>query len=159
MLWLKKERPKIVASLGADGNKVAEVAKIAGAKWNKLTAKAKKPFEDEAKKLKAKYLAEKEAFEKAGGVMPVPKSRSEKTKRANKDPNLPKRPLSSYMLWLADTRQSIADSLPEGSKVTQVMVEAGKKWKKLTKKAKGPYEKKAAELKEAYQAEMAALTG
>merc|ERR1711862_679554 len=56
------------------------------------------------------------------------------------DPGAPKRPGSAYTLWLSDRRQDIVKSLPATAKPTDVMKEAGKKWKSISAQVKGKYE-------------------
>lgn len=46
----------------------------------------------------------------------------------------PKRPLSAYMLWLNDTRESIKAETP-GIKVTEVAKRGGELWRGLTDKS------------------------
>ena len=51
-------------------------------------------------------------------------------KKAKKDPNAPKKPLSGYMLWLQDNREGIKRKNP-GISVTEVSKKAGVMWKAL----------------------------
>merc|ERR1712176_752583 len=76
-------------------------------------------------------------------------------KRARKaaNANKPKRPASSYWLWLNDNRATITAEVG-GKDVAKVAKVAGERWKALPEKAKTPYEKKAEELRAAYQKEM-----
>jgi len=60
----------------------------------------------------------------------------------------PKRPLSAYMLWLNDNRESIKRENP-GIKVTEVAKRGGELWRGLKDKSK--WEQKAVEVKEEYQ--------
>ena len=137
--WLSDNRASIVKKVG--GNSVAEVGKEAGAQWNKLSAAKKKPYDDAAKKAMAKYKKDVEAFKAAGGVMPVKAKRgSGLSTKKKRDPNMPKRPASSYMLFLNDSRATIVKKLPKGHKATDVMVEAGKQWKALAAAKKKKYE-------------------
>nr|XP_043069058.1 high mobility group protein D-like [Drosophila bipectinata] len=59
----------------------------------------------------------------------------------------PKRPLSSYMLWLSSIRESIKEDNP-GIKVTEVTRKAGELWRSMTDKSE--WEAKAAKAKEDY---------
>jgi len=59
----------------------------------------------------------------------------------------PKRPLSAYMLWLNETRESIKRETP-GIKVTEIAKRGGELWRGL--KDKSEWEKKAVEAKERY---------
>ncbi|CAL1159570.1 unnamed protein product [Cladocopium goreaui] len=154
MSWLNDNRESIVEKLGT--NSVTLVAKEAGQQWKKLSAAKKKPYEAAWVKAKAKYAKDLEDFKAAGGVILKPEKRTSRTRstRAKRDPNMPKRPLSSYMLWLQDNRASIVKSMPAGHKVTDVMREAGAQWSKLTAAKKKKYEKAAADAKAKYLEEM-----
>ncbi|XP_022223019.1 high mobility group protein Z [Drosophila obscura] len=59
----------------------------------------------------------------------------------------PKRPLSAYMLWLNETRESIKKENP-GSKVTDIAKRGGELWRGL--KDKTEWEQKAIKMKEEY---------
>merc|ERR1711920_701191 len=111
-----------------------------------------------AKDAKAAYESALEKFKAGGGV--VGKRRQEKAdakkekeggkrrKRA-KDPNAPKKPQTAYWLWLGDNREKLMKEV--GTKdVTAVSKLAGERWKALDAKLKTPFEKKAKDLKEAY---------
>ena len=101
-----------------------------------------------------------------------PKGRRGKKTRAPKDPDAPKRPTSSYMLWLNDNRKTIASDwfpvnddgehcYPDGhdnagsplkgrSKVSEITKKAGALWKELTDEDKAPYMAVFAEAQKAY---------
>lgn len=156
MSWLNDNRESIVKKLGT--NSVSLVAKEAGQQWKKLSAAKKKPYEAAWVKAKAKYAKDLEDFKAAGGVILKPEKRT-RVKRVKRDPNMPKRPLSSYMLWLQDNRASIVKSMPAGHKVTDVSREAGAQWSKLTAAKKKKYEKAAADAKAKYLEEMEEYKG
>jgi len=59
----------------------------------------------------------------------------------------PKRPLSAYMLWLNENRESIKQENP-GIKVTEIAKRGGELWRGLGDKSE--WEKKAVEAKERY---------
>lgn len=59
----------------------------------------------------------------------------------------PKRPLSAYMLWLNETRESIKKENP-GMKVTEIAKRGGELWRAMGDKSE--WEAKAAKLKEQY---------
>lgn len=75
-------------------------------------------------------------------------------KKAKKDPNAPKRALSSYMLFAADVRQQITANDPTLPMV-EVSKKIGEQWQALEDDEKAPYEAKAAKLKQAYIASKA----
>lgn len=60
--------------------------------------------------------------------------KSNKKKKAKKDPNAPKKPLSAYMLWLQETRPSLKKKYP-GASITELSKKAGEAWKGVTDKA------------------------
>lgn len=59
----------------------------------------------------------------------------------------PKRPLSAYMIWLNENRESIKAENP-GAKVTEVAKRGGELWREL--KDKTVWDQKAVEAKERY---------
>jgi len=69
----------------------------------------------------------------------------------------PKRPASSYMVWMNANRAEITKSLGKDAGVTDVAKEAGKQWKSVTATTKKKYEAEAAKLKEAYEKDLAAF--
>jgi high mobility group protein B2 len=62
-------------------------------------------------------------------------------------PEKPKRPLSAYMLWLNENRESIKKDFP-GIKVTEIAKKGGEMWRGM--KDKTEWEGKAAKLKDEY---------
>merc|ERR1712176_1669469 len=69
--------------------------------------------------------------------------------KREKDPNAPKKPQSAYWIWLGENRPALMKQVG-GKDVTQVSKLAGEKWKALDAKLKAPFEKKAKDLKDAY---------
>merc|ERR1719326_2640205 len=66
--FLGDARAEIVrVDLKGDKSKVAEVTKIAGAKWKALDAKSKEKYEQLAAKDKERYAKEMEEYKKNGG--------------------------------------------------------------------------------------------
>lgn len=59
----------------------------------------------------------------------------------------PKRPLSAYMIWLNENRESIKAENP-GSKVTEIAKRGGELWRAM--KDKREWEQKAVDAKERY---------
>merc|ERR1719199_1051781 len=146
-----------------------EVAKKAGEMWKTLADTDKAPYEKKAKEQKEAYEAfiatdeGKKALEekKAAKADNPSKSKAErKNDRAckaelkaiakDKDEGL-KKPQSAYWLWLADNRSKIVEMVGAG-RVAEVAKKGGEMWKELSDDDKAPYEKKAKEQKEAYDA-------
>ena len=57
-----------------------------------------------------------------------------KKKKAKKDPNAPKKPLSAYMLWLQEMRPTLKKKYPSAS-ITELSKKAGEHWKGITDKS------------------------
>ncbi|KAE9592006.1 putative chromatin remodeling & transcriptional activation HMG family [Lupinus albus] len=74
----------------------------------------------------------------------------QKSKKAKKDPNKPKRPPSAFFVFLEEFRKTFKAENPNVKAVSAVGKAGGEKWKSLTK-AKAPYEAKAAKRKVEYE--------
>jgi len=79
---------------------------------------------------------------------------ADKKKRAKKvkDPNAPKKPANSYLLFTMDIRADIIKKEPE-LKATEVMKKCAEMWKNIDKEKKEFYEKKCTEMKKVYEKE------
>merc|ERR1719254_171892 len=128
-----------------------------------MTAEQKAPYEKKAEAAKAAYEKAMEEFKAQGGV--AGKRRQEKAeakrekagkraRKANKDPNMPKKPQTAYWLWLTDNRPALIKELGGTNDVTKVSKLGGERWGALSDKAKAPFLKKAAELKAVYDKAM-----
>jgi hypothetical protein len=78
--------------------------------------------------------------------------------RAKKDPNAPKKPESSFMLFLASKREEIKASNP-GISVSEVAKKGGELWKTISPEDKTVFEAKAAAAKDVYAKAMAECVG
>merc|ERR1712062_388876 len=127
-----------------------------------MTSAEKAPYEKKAEAAKAAYEKAVEEFKAQGGVLG--KRRQEKAEaksakadkkaqRAAKDPNRPKKPQTAYWLWLAENRAELTKEIG-GGKITAVAKLGGERWKALPSNMKAPFEKKAEELKAAYNTAM-----
>ncbi|CAF0745750.1 unnamed protein product [Adineta steineri] len=76
------------------------------------------------------------------------------SKKAAKDPNAPKRPLSAFFLFSQDERPDIKKKSPSLS-VGDISKEIGARWKKVTDDTKKRYEQKAAVEKQKYEVRVA----
>jgi high mobility group protein B2 len=65
----------------------------------------------------------------------------------------PKRPLSSYMLWLNSVRKSIKEENPD-FKVTDIAKKGGELWRGMAKEDKTEWEEKAGIAKQQYSEDM-----
>merc|ERR1712194_847645 len=110
----------------------------------------------EKKSAKADEKAEKTQKAEAKAELFVQRE-EKKTERAckaavkavEKDDAL-KKPQSSYWLWLADNRESISKMV--SGKITEVSKKGGEMWKAPPADKRCPYEKKAKEQKDKYDA-------
>ena len=113
---------------------------------------------------------------KALGSMKVEKSGREKKPKKEKDSNAPKRPSSSYMLWLNDNREMIKDThfpknengdhtypschekegepLTGRDKITLITKKGGELWNEVSEEDKEVYKNKFTELSDTYKSEM-----
>jgi len=83
-----------------------------------------------------------------------PKKAPAKAKKA-KDPNAPKRPLSSYFLFLSDFRARMKKEDPELAKsIKEFGKAAGAEWRSMSDDDKQPYQEQHEELKEEYDEAM-----
>ncbi|CAE7332579.1 HMGB13 [Symbiodinium natans] len=151
-LFMSAKRVDIAESLAPDAKFLIEAGRL----WRDLGDDARAPYQAQADELKAAYAKKRKAYLDSGGVIPVrkPKLRTRGKKKTKRDPQEPKRPLSAYVLWVRENRPTIAASLPAGHRQSEVMKEAGQRWRALGEKQKAPYQQKAADLKAEYQKEM-----
>jgi len=135
-LFLGDHREEIVKTLGTA--KGSAVSKKGGEMWKALGEAEKKPYEDKAKEMKAKYDEDLKAFKEDGGVV-TRKARKGKEEKTKKDPNAPKKPAGGgYGCYLAEHRDEIVQSLPKGA-FTAVTKAAGERWKALPEEEKEKY--------------------
>jgi len=126
--FVAKQREELEKQ-GRKITRVAEWTKEVSLKWKALTEKERAPFD-------AKAQVDKERYD------------SQMLEYKGKDPNKPKRPQSSYFLWLADFREENKEKFPENKRLLQA---AGEKWRELTPPDKEKYELMAKEEKRKYE--------
>lgn len=85
----------------------------------------------------------------------LPSTSEFRKKGKKKDPNAPKRALSAYMYFTKDQRDAVKADMPEGTPLTEVTRELGKRWGKMSDSDKAGYQKQADADKERYAKEMA----
>ncbi|CAE7755573.1 TFAM, partial [Symbiodinium pilosum] len=156
MRYMMDVRPEVAKAMG--DAKITEIAKEIGARWRKLPDTKKKPYQKAFEADKKEFEKQKKAFLDAGGVMPTRRTRgSTRTGKAKKDPNMPKRPKSAYILWVSDNYAALKKKVmakDPGAAPTEVMKEAGAAWKKLAAASKKKYNTEAEKLKKEYTKEM-----
>ena len=108
------------------------------------------------------YDSHKELIEKICIDLGQPEKRDElvskylddRTKiKPKKDPNEPKRARSAYLLFCNDKRPSLVKKKPD-LKITEIMVQLGKDWKKLSDKSKEKYHELSEKDKSRYEEEL-----
>uniref|UniRef100_A0A673Z359 FACT complex subunit SSRP1 n=1 Tax=Salmo trutta TaxID=8032 RepID=A0A673Z359_SALTR len=72
---------------------------------------------------------------KKAKVVKEKKERKPRREKKQKDTNAPKRPMSSYMLWLNSSRERIKSENP-GISITEISKKAGEMWKQIGKEDK-----------------------
>ncbi|KAJ8747207.1 hypothetical protein K2173_008435 [Erythroxylum novogranatense] len=86
----------------------------------------------------------------AAAINKSAKRKTNKDKKAKKDPNKPKRPPSAFFVFLEEFRQTFKKENPNVSSVAAVGKAGGQKWKSMSPDEKAPYEAKAAKRKAEY---------
>ncbi|CAE8706486.1 unnamed protein product, partial [Polarella glacialis] len=151
-IFLADNREAIKKSLPADA-KITDVTKEAGKQWAVLSEEAKKPFQDRYIEKSEVYKKESEEYKKThvADDDEEPAKGGKKAKK-EKDPDAPKKPAGgAYAVYLADNREKINKSLPEGHKMTDVAKEAGRQWKELSEEARKPFQDRYLEKSEVYK--------
>lgn len=127
--------------------KATEITKELGARWNALGDKNKKKYEKLSVKDKVRYQKEMENY------TPPPEDELEKRgKKGKKERTGPKRPLSSYMYFCQDVRDTVKSENPD-MKGPEITKKLGVRWKSLEDEDKVQYEEQAAVDKERYERE------
>jgi len=81
---------------------------------------------------------------------PEKKKKKKKKKKSNKDPDAPKRQLSSYFLFLNTARELIKEENPDAQQ-KEIMALAAERWKALSLEDRAPYDAAARVEREKYQ--------
>ena len=125
--------------------------KIAGAEWKKLSSDDRVKYEKMAATDKARYESEMKDYVPPKGSKEEAKSSKAKKPKAKKDPNAPKKPLTSFMLFSNEVRSRIQKENPSmtfgelGKKIGELfrgLSSADKqKYEDLSKKEKERYKK------------------
>jgi len=114
-----------------------------------------KPFQSDREPSSPKKSSPKKSSSKSSSKKSSKSSKKsgEKKKRKKKDPNAPKRPLSSYLLFCQDHRAEVKSKLGKDADVKDIAKKLGKMWSKASDEDKKKYEKKFAKAKEVYEKE------
>ena len=122
-----------------------EIMSKLGELWSATTPEEKKPYEEKAAEEKEVQTAAIAAYKKKNPVVAVSSKGESTTKRAkkSKDPNMPKRGRSSYILFGMDAREKIKTDFPE-LKSKEIMAKLGELWNAASAEEKKKYEDLAA---------------
>lgn len=107
------------------GVKGSETAKQAAVAWRSLVMDRKRPYEES-------YAKQKEVYDVAFSEY----RNSGKLANWKRDPRKPKRPLTGFMRFAQEYRQSASPTM----KMTEVTKAAGAEWKTISASQKGQYE-------------------
>ncbi|XP_077006504.1 high mobility group protein B4 [Tamandua tetradactyla] len=118
-----------------------EFSRKCSEKWKSISKHEKAKYEALAKLDKARY--QEEMMNYVG----------KRKKRSKRDPQAPRRPPSSFILFCHDHYAQLKKDNPNWS-VVQVAKASGKMWSAKTEVEKQPYEQKAAVLRAKYQEEL-----
>jgi len=133
------------------GLKGTAASKIFGERWAKLPQDQKDALKAEYTAEYAEYKQKLEEYKKTDEYAAFQKKKyTRKFKKAPKDKNAPKKPLSAYFIFLAEKRESLKAEFPEMS-ITQLGKKSGEIWKTLSEEEKEVYKAKHTALKEAYK--------
>lgn len=140
----EKRKPEREKNPGAT---VGQVMKVIGALWKQLSAEEKEKYDTPAKKAKSTYDKLLAAYKHSGAYAEFQEKLHEfkifeTTLPYKKDPNMPKKALSAYMIYTNSIREEINKENP-GIKVTDVMRKCGQKWKELSDDDKAEWTQKA----------------
>lgn len=122
------------------------------AKWKSLTGEEKGPFEKMAALDKRRFQEEVKIFPPSQ----VGAKEEKKRKKAAKDPNEPKRPLSAFFLFSNDKRAEVKAANPESS-IGEVGKKLGELWRDLGDDRKRVFEDAAKREKDRYARAMEAF--
>jgi len=138
------------------------VTKMAGDNWKNMTDAQQAPYNKKYADAKVQFDKDMAAFLAKGGEVTKGARglRSEKRKardaKKKKDINAPKRPgAGAYSIFLAENRAKIMQSLPAGSRVSDVAKVAGETWKALSDAQRKPYDEKFLKKQEEYKVALA----
>jgi high mobility group protein B3 len=92
----------------------------------------------------------------AGKPAKLPKVKAKKpSKKAAKDPNVPKRPSSGFFIFMETFRKTHKEENPDVKGVAAVGKAGGLKWKQMSEKEKAPFNEEALQRKATYEMALA----
>jgi len=158
MLWAAEARGDVAES--HPDYSITEIASKLGKMWKKVSAADKADYVGQSDTLKAAYYKKMEKYKKSSSYKEHQEALAEfkakeKRKPFKKDPNAPKRPMSGYMIFVSEVRDSVVSKNPDMG-VTDVLKEVGSMWRDLDDSEQARYKSKADKLKVKYEKEVKA---
>ncbi|KNC82836.1 hypothetical protein SARC_04883 [Sphaeroforma arctica JP610] len=153
-LFVVERRPNYI--LENPDVKNTDVFKGLGAEWKMLSDEQKRAYAERIPGLNAqfeddmKYYVQNRTAEQAAKD-DAPKVKRGTSKKAKKDPNMPKRALSAYLFFSNDMRPT----LPTDLKITEKAVKLGQMWKLTDEHQRQKYVELASKDKARYDQAMA----
>lgn len=144
IMFFMANQQEIKAELGV-GASVGDVSKQSSDRWKTLSSDERAVWDKKAMEDKERYNLEKASYT---GPWQVP------WKRAKKDPNAPKRPMSAFLFFSQDKRRLIKEENP-GMRNTQISRVLGEMWKKANDEEKRIHIEREAKERAKYKVDIA----
>jgi len=141
-LTLKKDNPTLSQK---------ELVSKLGEMWRGLSDVQKKPYIDQERKDKARYMKEKEEFSKTAKTLPGNKSKSKKNNLKGTQQK-PKRAWPPFFFFQEARREGLKEENPTLNH-KEIVSKLGEEWRTLTDEQKRPYVNKSAEDQKRYDKE------
>lgn len=148
VLYGNQRRDEITKSHGA-GLKVTDVVRIIAKEWSNMSKQQKLKYKEMAKQDKIRFETEFKQIvtlnqSQDSSLQEIDCFDFSKPSQASNLPEIPKRPLTPYMLFVRETRKRVVDTMPHVRSLN-IMKEVGKIWKTITKKELDRFRKMADE--------------
>ncbi|KAL1917755.1 uncharacterized protein VTP21DRAFT_3589 [Calcarisporiella thermophila] len=160
LIFNRDMRPKLLEE--NPSMSVSELSREISNRWHNLDKKEKEYYLNKARALKEDFQAEHPYFSyrkrksdgfREGGEEDDGYPMKPPTRRAKKDPEAPKHPMSAFLFYLSAVRPEAAAEYP-GSTVGAISKIISERWKVMTAEEKEPWERKSREDKERYAREL-----
>lgn len=143
----KKNKAEDLSTLDREAEEKSKLEKAQALKLYKEKEKL-----DQAKKMMKHQAKEKRDLAQEKDLAQGKKDQANETKK-NKDPNKPKKPLSSYLIFGMEIRKTLSND-QAGLNFADTNAHISQKWKELSDKEKEVWNVKAAALKKKYDVDM-----
>eukprot|EP00758_Cryptobia_borreli_P002969 Tbor_TRINITY_DN3427_c0_g1::TRINITY_DN3427_c0_g1_i1::g.3758::m.3758 len=127
----------------------------AGELYNSLSKEDRDKYDAKAAKDKIRFQKEMDEYKANGGelIKRGSKTKHGKKEKKERDPNLPKAPLTSYFIFLKEARPKALEALGNSKDVIAISKHIKVMWDALTADERAVLDKKASEDKERYKRE------